>query len=94
MQGSHLSFRRDDDLLCERCEQLLRFLVSVHRKHPVVLPIVFEHRIGPGCTFEQRLNGNGKTRDDSFQLLGDAARVGQVGNDERAMRARRETVGA
>jgi len=39
-QGSHLSFRRGDDLLRERCEQRLKPLVSVDRKHPVVLPIV------------------------------------------------------
>jgi hypothetical protein len=82
LQGFHLPFRRGDDLLRECCEQRLKPLVSVDRKHPVVLPIVLEHRIGPGRTFEQRLNGYGKVRDDSLQLFGDAARVSQVGNDE------------
>src|SRR6516225_7818589 len=46
-QGSHLSFRGGDDLLRERCEQRLKSLVSVDRKHPLVLTIVLEHRIGP-----------------------------------------------
>ena len=57
-------------------------LVSVDRKHPVVLPVVLEHRIGPGRACEQRLNGNSKAGDYSFQLLGDAARVGEVGDDK------------
>src|SRR5262249_58985592 len=47
-QGFHLSFRRGDNLVPERCEQRLKPLVSVDRKHPVVLPIVLEHRISPG----------------------------------------------
>jgi hypothetical protein len=65
-QAFHFRFRRDDDLLRERSEQGLKSLVSLDRKHPVVLPIVLEHRIGPGRTFEQRLNGYSKTRDDGF----------------------------
>ena len=74
-QCLHLSFRRGDDLLRERCEQRLKPLVSADWKHPVVLPVVLEHRIGPRRTFDQRLNGHGKVRNDSFQLLRDAARV-------------------
>src|SRR6516162_8920823 len=34
-------------LLRGRCEQRLKSLVSVDRKHPVVLPVVLEHRMGP-----------------------------------------------
>jgi hypothetical protein len=45
-QGFHFPFRRRDDLLRERCEQWLKPLIPVDRKHPFVLPIVLEHRIG------------------------------------------------
>jgi hypothetical protein len=33
-QGFHLSFRRVDNLLRERCNQPLKSVVSVDRKHP------------------------------------------------------------
>src|SRR6516162_3775730 len=39
LEGFHLFFRRGDDLLRERCEQRLKSLVSIDRKHPVVLPV-------------------------------------------------------
>jgi hypothetical protein len=38
LQGFHLSFGRGNNLLRECCEQLLRLLVSVHRKHPMEIP--------------------------------------------------------
>src|SRR5262249_56939445 len=51
LQGCHLSFRRGDDLLRERCEQRPKSLVSVDRKHPLVLPIVLE--LGDGSKVAQ-----------------------------------------
>ena len=39
LEGFHLFFRRGDDLLRERCEQRLKSLVSIDRKHPVVRPV-------------------------------------------------------
>src|SRR5262249_51091335 len=83
-QGFRLSFRRGDDVLRERCEQLLRLLVSVHRKHPmeVLWVEVLEHRIKRRTFEQQRLNRYANGRDDRLQLLGDAAWVSQVGNDE------------
>jgi len=81
-QGFHLSFRRSNDPLRERCQQALQPLVSIDRKHPFVLPIVLEHSIGPDGPFEQRLNRDGKSRDDGLQLLRNAARVSKVGDDE------------
>src|SRR5262249_45332493 len=83
-QGCHLSFRRGDNLLRERCEQLLRLLVSVHRKHPMeILRVeVLEHREKRRTFEQQRLNRYANGRDDRLQLLGDAAWVSQVGNDE------------
>src|SRR5262249_47318027 len=47
LQGPYLLFRRGNDLIGEGCEQQLKSLVSIDRKHPVVLPIVLEHRVGP-----------------------------------------------
>ena len=35
----HFPFRRNDDLLRKSCEQRLKPLVSIDRKHPFVLPI-------------------------------------------------------
>ena len=51
-QGFHLVLRGTYHPLSEGCEQWLKALVSVDRKHPLVLPR--EHRIGPGRTFKQR----------------------------------------
>ena len=63
LQGSHLSFRRGDDLLRERCEQRFKPLVSIHRQHPLVFPVAFEHCVRPRTIFEQGLNGHGKVGD-------------------------------
>ena len=63
-------------------QQLIKPLVSIDRKHPLILPIIGEHSVWARCPFEQRLNGYGNLRNDSFQLLGDTARVSQVGNYE------------
>src|SRR5262249_46292066 len=76
-QGSHLSFCRGDDVLRERCEQVLRLLVSVYRKHPMeVLRVeVLEHRIKRRTFEQQRLNRYANRRDNRLQLLRDAARI-------------------
>src|SRR5262245_39874723 len=54
-QGFHFCFRRGDYLLRERCEQRLKCFVSVARKHPVVLPIVSEHRVGASSLVHARM---------------------------------------
>src|SRR5262245_58265820 len=83
-QGPYLSFRGRDDLLRERCEQRLKLLVSVHRKYPMeILRVeVPEHGIKRRTFKQQRLNRYTNGRDDRLQLLRDAARVSQVGNNE------------
>jgi len=53
---------------------------------------VLEHRIKRRTFEQQRLNRYANGRDDCLQLLRDAARVSQVGNDEAAMRASSVTV--
>src|SRR4029077_20615597 len=84
LPGFLLSCRGCDDVLRECGEQLLRLLVSVHRKHPMeILRVeVLEHRIKRRTFKQERLNRYANGRDNRLQLLGDAAWVSQVGNDK------------
>src|SRR5262249_36559720 len=55
---------RAQHLLRGRCEQRLKSLVSLDRKHPVVLPVVLEHRMGavthPRAGVERARQGQGR----------------------------------
>jgi hypothetical protein len=63
LQAFYLPFCGGDNLIRERCAKRLTPILSLDRKHPVVLPLVPEHDVGPRRTFEQGLNGDGKMGD-------------------------------
>ena len=83
MKVQGLEFCRADDLLTKLSNQLLLTGVAVGRQNPMMSPPqVLEHRELATARQKDRLNGNGRSGDYGCQLVWDAARVGQVGDDK------------
>src|SRR5262245_22494230 len=78
-----LEFFGADGLLTKVSNQLHLTVIAVGRQNPMMSPPqVLEHRELATARQKDRLNGNGRSGDYGRQLVRDAARVGQVGDDK------------
>src|SRR5581483_11585689 len=77
-----LVFGRSDDTRLKRCYQLVDTLIAVFLENPMELPVVTEHGVRTGGTLQQRLDWDCDVRNDRLELLWDAARLGEIGDNE------------
>jgi hypothetical protein len=81
-QFARLAFRWPHDVHEESGAQVSEVFVAPDLEHPVILPIVAEHRIHHRALLDDRLDRHRESWNDRLKLLRKARRLGEIGDNE------------